>query len=54
MIKRITTLLLFIGSVWGRSEEIIINLLNGEKIEDGDYDNAINPIFINVSIINNT
>jgi len=33
MIKHITALLLFIGFAWGQSEEIIINLLNGELIK---------------------
>jgi hypothetical protein len=40
--------------VWGQSDRIIIKLLNGEQIEGGGYDNVMNPIFINVSIINNT
>ena len=33
MIKHITALLFFIGFAWGQSEEIIINLLNGELIK---------------------
>ena len=51
---RYTSLLLLIGFGWEQSEGIIINLLNGEQIEGGGYDNVMNPIFINVSIINNT
>ena len=42
------------GFGWGQSEGIIIILLNGEQIEGGAYNNVMNPIFINVSIINNT
>ena len=51
---RYTSLLLLIELGWGQSDRIIINLLNGEQIEGGGYANVMNPIFINVSIINNT